>query len=131
LDLNTTAKMLEDVSIPGVLIAIPFPPATEAKESNKSPTFLLYAPPRAVYRKPLVDSNDDHTKRSLVKRVERIWQKEIAQGYDIKAGKIPDAGTWKRTKGAVARVGLALMARTSRADQVIDRVESASISSYL
>jgi hypothetical protein len=103
-DLNTTAATPEDVAIPGVLFAIPFPPAVHAKHNDKRPSFLLYAPPRAAYRKPAPSPDGKPGKEKLVKRVERGWQEEVAQGVKIHDGDVPDASRWQRTKGALTRV---------------------------
>jgi hypothetical protein len=112
-DLNTTAPTPADVSIPGVLFAIPFPPAAGARADAKAvaarPSFLLYAPPRAEYRKPAAGEDGKAGKEKLVKRVERGWQEEVAQGNAIKAGELPDAGKWAKTKGALTRVRAPVM----------------------
>jgi hypothetical protein len=103
-DLNTTAPTPDGISIPAVLFAIPFPPAVKAKENAKRPSFLLYAPPREGYRKPPAVEDGKSGKEKLVKRVERGWQEEVAQGNAIKDGEMPNAGTWQKTKGALTRV---------------------------
>jgi hypothetical protein len=104
-DLNTTGETPDDIMIPAVLFAIPFPIPVRAKEAEDRPTFLLYAPPRAAYRKPV---NEDGTpgKEKFIKKVERGWQEEVAQGVAIREGEVPDASRWQRTKGALTRVRL-------------------------
>lgn len=104
LDLNTTAATPQNVSIPGVLFAIPFPPATHAKDNDSRPSFLLYAPPRAAYRKPSPGPDGKAGKEKLIKRVERGWQEEVMQGEKIHDGVLTDASRWQRTKGSLARV---------------------------
>ncbi|EIN14428.1 hypothetical protein PUNSTDRAFT_140725 [Punctularia strigosozonata HHB-11173 SS5] len=105
-DLNTTASLPKEIRIPAVFLGIPFPPAEHARDDDKHlkkrPTLLLYAPPRAPYRKPQPDENGK-TKQELVKRVERKWQEEVAQGQRIHDGQEANASRWKRTKGPFAR----------------------------
>jgi hypothetical protein len=103
-DLNSTSATPKDVTIPGVLIAIPFPPAVKPKDNAKRPMFMLYAPPRAAYRRPPAGPDGKAGKEKLIKRIERGWQEEVAEGNAIKDGEVPDAGRWKRTKGALTRV---------------------------
>jgi hypothetical protein len=108
-DLNTTAPLPKDIQIPAVFLGIPFPPAQHAsndeKHMKKRPALLLYAPPRAPYRKPPPDENGK-TKQKFVKRIERGWQQEVEEGQRIHEGKEPNASRWKKTKGPLARVNI-------------------------
>lgn len=95
-----------DAHLPTILFAIPFPPATKSS-SNKDPVspYLIYALPRAPYHKPAEDANGKKMeKEGLVKKVERKWQEEIAEGEKIRKGQDPDAGNWKKFKGKAVGV---------------------------
>lgn len=96
----------EDAHLPTVLFAIPFPAATKSSSAKKpiSP-FLLYALPRAPYHKPLEDADGNKLeKEGFVKKAERKWQEEIAEGERIRKGEEPDAGNWKKFKGKATGV---------------------------
>ena len=103
-DYNTTAATPDDVDIPGMLFAIPYPAPVNATSNKSRPTFLLYAPPRAAYRRPPPTPDGKKGKEKFVKRVERGWQEEVEQGKAIEKGQMPEAGAWKKTKGMFTRV---------------------------
>jgi hypothetical protein len=114
-DLNTTASTPADVSIPAILFAIPFPAPVRASEDAskvaKRPAFLLYAPPRAAYRKPEADGSGPPAKESFVKRMESKWQGEVSEGRAIERGTVTDPTTWQKAKGALTRVRAVLCLR--------------------
>lgn len=90
-----------DAHLPTILFAIPFPSVTKGS-SHKDPIspYLIYALPRAPYQKPAVDEDGKKLeKEGLVKKAERKWQEEIAEGEKIRNGQDPDAGNWKKFKG--------------------------------
>jgi hypothetical protein len=109
-DLNTTAPSPKDLAIPAVLFGIPFPaPAHSAvppdsRKARRRPALLLYAPPRAPYRKPPAGADGKPGKQKLLKRVERRWQEEVEDGKRVHAGDAPDASWWRKTKAPLARV---------------------------
>jgi hypothetical protein len=76
----------------------------EAKKEAKRPALLLYALPRAPYRKPPPTEDGKPGKQKLVKRVERKWQEEVAEANRIHEGEVPDASRWKKMKAPLARV---------------------------
>jgi hypothetical protein len=107
-DLNTTAPTPADVEIPAVLFGIPFPAPlhmdASAKKEARRPALLLYAPPRAPYRKPPAGEDGKAGKQKLVKRVERKWQEEVEEAKRLHEGAVPDASRWKKMKAPLARV---------------------------
>jgi hypothetical protein len=109
-DLNSTTSTPADVSVPAILFAIPFPPASHPREDAasvaKRPAFLLYSPPRAVYRRPQAAAGDAKPKENLVKKFESKWQEEVAQGNAIGRGAVHDPSVWQKTKGVLTRVRL-------------------------
>ncbi|KAI0347338.1 hypothetical protein BDW22DRAFT_1480987 [Trametopsis cervina] len=86
--------------LPTIIFAIPFPVPTHSHSAQPVSPYLLYALPRAPYQKPPKDANgNDIVKEGLVKKAERKWQEEIAEGDRIKNGLEPEAGAWKKFKG--------------------------------
>lgn len=103
-----SSSMDADAHLPTILFAIPFPSVTKGS-THKDPIspYLLYALPRAPYEKPAVDEDGKKLeKEGLVKKAERKWQEEIAEGEKIRKGQDPDAGNWKKFKGKAVGVGL-------------------------
>lgn len=103
-DYNTTAPTPDDIDIPGLLFAIPYPTPLNAAPKKDRPSFLLYAPPRAAYRRPPDTPDGKKGKEKLVKKIERNWQEEVDQGKKIGKGDLPDATKWQKTKGLFTRV---------------------------
>ncbi|MBW0463874.1 hypothetical protein O181_003589 [Austropuccinia psidii MF-1] len=91
--------------LPSLIFLIPFPkPGGHHQTTEKSPSFLLYTFPRALYQKPMTDPvTGKRGKEKLVKKLERKWQEEVKQGEEIKRGEHPNAGAWKKSKGLIAR----------------------------
>lgn len=91
--------------LPTIIFAIPFPVPTHSHSAQPVSPYLLYALPRAPYQKPPKDANgNDIVKEGLVKKAERKWQEEIAEGDRIKNGLEPEAGAWKKFKGKATGV---------------------------
>lgn len=94
--------------LPTIIFAIPFPAPQRPKKRSPHPVspYFLYTLPRAPYEKPARDAwGKKVTKEGLIKKVERKWQEEIAQGDRIRKGLEPTAGRWKRFKGKAVGVG--------------------------
>ncbi|KAA1121458.1 hypothetical protein PGTUg99_027204 [Puccinia graminis f. sp. tritici] len=87
--------------LPSVIFAIPFPePGPMLRKTSKTPMFMIYTPPRAVYVKPK-PINGKKEKEGLIKKVERKWQEEVQEGTDVKAGRVENPSGWKKFKGTV------------------------------
>ncbi|KAF9017265.1 hypothetical protein BDZ89DRAFT_380851 [Hymenopellis radicata] len=97
-------ETLVGTHLPTIIFAIPFPTPIRSHKQPTSP-YLLYTLPRAPYEKPGRDAYGRKGKEGMVKKAERKWQEEIAQGERIRLGQEPDAGRWKRFKGKA--VGIA------------------------
>ncbi|KAI0091883.1 hypothetical protein BDY19DRAFT_927265, partial [Irpex rosettiformis] len=99
----------DDAHLPTIIFAIPFPPPRHAPAKQPVSPYLLYALPRAPYVKPEEDENGKPIqKEALIKKVERKWQGEVAEGDRIRKGQEPDAGKWKKFKGKAVGVSLNL-----------------------
>lgn len=95
----------DDSHLPTIIFAIPFPVPRHSSSKNPVSPYLLYALPRAPYQKPDKDANGKNIqKEGVVKKVERKWQEEIAEGDRIRKGQEPDAGNWKKFKGKAVGV---------------------------
>lgn len=93
--------------LPTIIFAIPFPAPRHAPAKQPISPYLLYALPRAPYVKPEEDANGKPIqKEGVVKKVERKWQEEVAEGDQIRKGQVPDAGKWKKFKGKAVGVRL-------------------------
>jgi hypothetical protein len=131
-DLNTTAGNEKELHIPAVMFGIPFPmpialtepvattphdpndpkavkaaekaAKKEEKLAARRPALLLYALPRAPYRRPPETEDGKPGKQKFVKRVERKWQEEVAEANKVREGEVPEASRWKKMKAPLAQV---------------------------
>ncbi|KAI0693819.1 hypothetical protein BC835DRAFT_1055655 [Cytidiella melzeri] len=95
----------DESHLPTIIFAIPFPPPRHGPSKQPVSPYLLYALPRAPYTKPKKDENGkDVEKEGVIKKAERKWQEEIAEGDKIRKGMEPEAGTWKTFKGKAVGV---------------------------
>lgn len=93
-----------DGTLQSALFVLPFPAPTNAHRSKNTPPFLLYSPPREMYKKPIKREDGKRPKEKILKKLVRIWQQEVDMGEKIKRGELANPTRFKKIRGGCIRV---------------------------